>query len=439
MSYLPPVAFVVRSLAVLAAISAAVASQAAADDAKGVDAEIIQQSEGDPTAVRFGDAIATRYRVGAKVVAKGGTVRNIRLMVAVPLECPEQEVHVVEEDFSPHVASVDFRTLPEDKRAEPGARQMLITIAELPPRQEAHAIITYEVITKTMLPPEKTASLKISAKPDRTLKPYLSASPYINVNHRKIRDAVKEALEAPKKGKSTEADAAEAAGEQSPGDEDSNDSNEAESAYEEVEAAPSNDKDEPAAVADKSQPAETAKQEADGLVGVDASATFEGDASADDEASDETPASAEPTGDWQRVEKLYDYVIDKVKYEEGAQDKPALKALQDGKGDCHGISALFVAMCRTADIPARMVWVDGHQYAEFYLENAEGKGHWYPVQSAGTRAFGEMPTPKVILQKGDNFRVPERRRERLRYASDYTLLLAEPRFKPKVTYIREQL
>jgi hypothetical protein len=86
-----------------------------------------------------------------------------------------------------------------------------------------------------------------------------------------------------------------------------------------------------------------------------------------------------------------------------------------------------------------MVWVDGHQYAEFYLEDADGAGHWYPVQSAGTRAFGEMPTPKVILQKGDNFRVPERRRERLRYASDYTLLLAEPRFKPKVQYIREQL
>jgi hypothetical protein len=86
-----------------------------------------------------------------------------------------------------------------------------------------------------------------------------------------------------------------------------------------------------------------------------------------------------------------------------------------------------------------MVWVDGHQYAEFYLEDPKGKGRWYPVQSAGTRAFGEMPNPKVILQKGDNFRVPERRRERLRYASDYTLLLAEPRFKPKVQYIREQL
>ena len=423
------------------ALVASAVAPLGAEEKPAVETEIIQQAEGDPTSVRYGAAIATRYKVGAKVAAKGGTVRNIRLMVAVPLECPEQEVQVLEEDFSPHIASVNFRNLPEDKRAEPGARQMLITIAELPPRQEAHAIITYEVITKTMLPPEETATLKIPAKPDRTLKPYLSASPYINVNHRKVREAVKEALEASAKDESKANDeAGETDGEQSPGDEEPVG---ADTAYEEVDAAPLEgaDNDEPAASADAEtkEAADAGEKESGGLVGVDAAGTFAAaDPAAD--ASQETPSTpGESTGDWERVEKLYDYVIEKVKYEEGAQDKPALKALQDEKGDCHGISALFVAMCRTADVPARMVWVDGHQYAEFYLENAEGKGHWYPVQSAGTRAFGEMPTPKVILQKGDNFRVPERRRERLRYASDYTLLLAEPRFKPKVTYVREQL
>jgi hypothetical protein len=50
-----------------------------------------------------------------------------------------------------------------------------------------------------------------------------------------------------------------------------------------------------------------------------------------------------------------------------------------------------------------------------------------------------MPMPKVILQKGDDFRVPERRRERLRYASDYTMLLSAPKDKPTVKYVREQL
>src|SRR5688500_4290849 len=68
-----------------------------------VRAQIIEQAEQDPAAVRYGDAVATRYRVGAKVQAKGGPVQNIFIMVAVPLESAEQEVHVVEEDFSPLV------------------------------------------------------------------------------------------------------------------------------------------------------------------------------------------------------------------------------------------------------------------------------------------------------------------------------------------------
>ena len=50
-----------------------------------------------------------------------------------------------------------------------------------------------------------------------------------------------------------------------------------------------------------------------------------------------------------------------------------------------------------------------------------------------------MPLPMVIFQKGDNFRVPERRRERLRYATDYTTLSASAKHKPRVVYVREPL
>jgi hypothetical protein len=416
-----------RIVLVTALVVAGARSLAAADETPKVESEIIQGAAPDASAVRYGDAIATRYRVGAKIAAKGGSVQNVLVMVAVPLECPEQEVHVVEEDFSPHIESVEFRQLPTDKRAEPGARQMLITISELPPRQEAHALITYEVVTKAALPPLDTASLKAPAKPDRLLKPYLVASPFINVNHRKIRDAVKEALAAPKKEEdptaATSTESSDSADESSPGYEDVGPAVEQLDA-EERQAVPSPTETTPSKTAD----------EDDSLQGVDADASFAPAAS-----GETAPPSEAPTGDWQRVEALYDYVIEHVKYQEGAQDKSALDALQDGLGDCHGISALFVAMCRTAKIPARMVWVDGHQYAEFHLVDAAGKGHWYPVQSAGTRAFGEMPTPKVILQKGDNFRVPERRRERLRYASDFTIFYSTPKSKPKITYIREQL
>jgi transglutaminase-like putative cysteine protease len=142
--------------------------------------------------------------------------------------------------------------------------------------------------------------------------------------------------------------------------------------------------------------------------------------------------------DWEKVETLYDYVIDNVDYVEGP-DKGAVETLRDGQADCQGRSMVFIALCRANKIPARMVWVDGHAYAEFYLEHAEGEGNWYPVESAGTRSFGEMPLARVILQKGDNFTVPERK-GRLRYASDYLIGLPTPGGgRPTVKYIRERM
>jgi hypothetical protein len=144
--------------------------------------------------------------------------------------------------------------------------------------------------------------------------------------------------------------------------------------------------------------------------------------------------------DWAKLEALYNYVQDNIKYIEGEEDKSALDALRDGGADCHGRSTLFIALCRAIKTPARVVWVNNHCYAEFYLEDGEGKGAWYPAESAGTRAFGEMPLARTIMQKGDNFRVPERPGERLFYATD--LLVGKPvgkGGKPSVKYIREQV
>jgi hypothetical protein len=306
-------------------------------------AQIIEQTAAErPTAVTYGPTTVARYRFGAKVAAKGGMVKQIGVMVAVPLECPEQEVVLIDEEMAPHVESVEYRQTDE------GVRQMLIYIRELAPRQEAHALVTYEVRTRTVLPPKETATLVRPKKPDRKLKRYLAASPFIDVNDRRIRAAVREAV-----------------------------------------------------------------------------------------AELESPAAG-ATGDWGRVEALYDYAVEHVKYLEG-DDQSSVQALARGQGDCQAIGAVFVAMCRTEKVPARMVWVDGHQYAEFYLEDETGAGCWYPIETAGSRAFGEMPLARVILQKGDNFRVPERPRDRLRYATDYAKFLSAPDLQPSVTYVREAL
>jgi len=129
-------------------------------------------------------------------------------------------------------------------------------------------------------------------------------------------------------------------------------------------------------------------------------------------------AIANKESDWEKIEAIYDKMREKIKYQEGPL-KGALKALNDGTGDCEEMTSLFVAMCRANGFPARVVWVEGHCYPEFYLVDAAGKGYWIPCQAAGTRSFGGIPGDRVILQKGDNFTDPMRPKEKLRYVSEF--------------------
>jgi hypothetical protein len=290
------------------------------------------------TGPRYGEPQTIRFRVGAEITASRGACRGIVAMVTVPLECPEQDVKLLDEEFSPEVREVTYRLL------QGGARQMMISVPFLPAGATARAVVTAEVSMRPILPPEKTDELKIPKRVPRKLRMYVNGSPYIEVKHQRIRALNREIMSE-----------------------------------------------------------------------IDENAT-----------------------DWQKVETIYDHVLDHIDYVEGP-DKGALETLRDGQADCQGRSMVFIALCRANKVPARMVWVDGHAYAEFYLEHKEGEGHWYPVESAGTRAFGEMPIARPILQKGDNFRVPERK-EKLRYASDYLIGLPTPGGgKPKVKYIREPL
>ncbi len=143
------------------------------------------------------------------------------------------------------------------------------------------------------------------------------------------------------------------------------------------------------------------------------------------------------TKGWSKVEAIYDVVRQRVEYRNG-ELKGAARALADGWGDCEELTCLFIAMARAADIPARTVWVEGHCYPEFYLVCPEGKGYWYPCQAAGARAFGSMPDLLPILQKGDNFRDPDRPGRSLRYVSEFIRGSAiGGAGSPRVIWVRE--
>jgi hypothetical protein len=86
-----------------------------------------------------------------------------------------------------------------------------------------------------------------------------------------------------------------------------------------------------------------------------------------------------------------------------------LKALADRRGDCAEMSAMFVALCRAGGIPARLVWVPNHNWAEFYLTDQQGQGHWIPAHTACYFWFGWTGAHELVLQKGDRLQVPERK------------------------------
>jgi Transglutaminase-like superfamily len=114
----------------------------------------------------------------------------------------------------------------------------------------------------------------------------------------------------------------------------------------------------------------------------------------------------EPENAWAYVESIYDWVRTNISYRNG-ELRSTKDTLKDKFGDCEEMSGLFVALCRASNIPARCVWIPDHCYPEFYLEDANGFGHWYPCQVAGERQFGQMQEYRPILQKGDRFKVPE--------------------------------
>ena len=133
--------------------------------------------------------------------------------------------------------------------------------------------------------------------------------------------------------------------------------------------------------------------------------------------------------DWEKVEAIYSYVQRNVSYDETTKAKLAKGALAtvsdppgQWKGDCKDMSCLFVAICRAGKIPARLVRVPEHCYAEFYLEPKEVQkgtkgptGFWFPCQVAGSYSFGGIPERQPILQKGDSYPDKDAGNKRARY------------------------
>ena len=153
----------------------------------------------------------------------------------------------------------------------------------------------------------------------------------------------------------------------------------------------------------------------------------------------------ETTGDyesaWEKVDAILRYVRSNIQYKEVLIEKPmrgALAALKTNEGDCEDMSALFISMCRAIDVPARLVRVPGHCWAEFYLADDAKQGYWFPAQVAGTEGLGSLQDDRVILQKGDSFHIPEEPKEDQLYVKELFMgTVKDGGPDPKYQFIQE--
>jgi hypothetical protein len=137
-------------------------------------------ADADASATTLGDVRTQRYRVGVVVTAEGAACRGLYATLPVPADWPEQTVRILQEDVSPDVRSLRYRTLPG------GVKQMIVEIPDLPAGAKAHAIVTFALDRASILPPADPGPLAIPAKPDRALRAFLAPSPSIETRHPKI-------------------------------------------------------------------------------------------------------------------------------------------------------------------------------------------------------------------------------------------------------------
>ncbi len=109
---------------------------------------------------------------------------------------------------------------------------------------------------------------------------------------------------------------------------------------------------------------------------------------------------------WDKAKVFHLWVWENIKARIGHYTN-VLTALKTRVGDCEERAAVFVALCRTSGIPARLVWLPNHNWAEFYLTNERGEGHWIPAHTSCYSWFGWTGAHELVLQKGDNIRIPE--------------------------------
>lgn len=145
------------------------------------------QQGGDPGGAELGESQTQRVQSGVIVRAVGGPCFGTTAYIPVPIDWPEQEVKIVEEDISPE-AKVRYQTIDET------VKLMIVSIPRLAAGKDAKAVATFEIRRSVILAPTDTGQFELpdSRKLDRRTRLYLGPSPLIESRDPRIRKLANE-------------------------------------------------------------------------------------------------------------------------------------------------------------------------------------------------------------------------------------------------------
>jgi len=138
------------------------------------------------------------------------------------------------------------------------------------------------------------------------------------------------------------------------------------------------------------------------------------------------------THPWDRATTFWHWVRKNIRPQIGSYTS-VVAAIEKRLGDCEEMAGVFTALCRHVGIPARLVWVPNHIWAEFYLTDSDGKGHWIPAHTACYSWFGWTGAHELVIQKGDRVESPEQH-TRVRLLEDWMQWQGR---KPRARYVAE--
>jgi hypothetical protein len=148
-----------------------------------------QDARDDRKGAPLGETAVQRWQAGVIVTAEGGPCQGLAATIAVPIDWPEQEVRIVEEDITP-AARASYQML------DGTVKLLVVKIPHLPGGQQAKALVTLEIRRSSQLAPEHTEIYRLAdpRKLARDVRPYLGPSPSIESQNPRFKSIAKQVM-----------------------------------------------------------------------------------------------------------------------------------------------------------------------------------------------------------------------------------------------------